>query len=47
VISIYQFLATFFLILHYDRVMALISLASAPFLPIMSSPKTRFYAGFP
>ncbi len=36
VISIYQFLATFFLILHYDRVMALISLASAPFLLMAS-----------
>ena len=36
IISGYQFLTTFFVILYYDKVMALIALASAPFL-ILSS----------
>ena len=35
-VSLYTFLATFFVILHYDRVMALIALASAPFLLVSS-----------
>lgn len=36
IIAIYQFLATFFVILHYDVVMALIAFASAPFLLLSS-----------
>ena len=36
VIGFYQFLATFLLILHYDAVMAFISLASAPFMLLAS-----------
>ena len=36
VIAIYNFTATFFVLLHYDWVMAVIALASAPFLLFMS-----------
>lgn len=36
IIAVYNFIATFFVILHYDWVMALIALASAPFLLLMS-----------
>lgn len=36
VIAIYNFAATFFVLLHYDWVMAVIALASAPFLLFMS-----------
>ena len=36
VIGLYTFTATFCVILHYDRVMALIALASAPFLLLSS-----------
>ena len=35
-IAIYNFAATFFVLLHYDWVMAVIALASAPFLLFMS-----------
>lgn len=35
-IAIYQFVATFLVILHYDRGMALIAVASAPFLLLIS-----------
>ena len=36
VIAIYRFIATFVVILHYDWVMALIALASAPFMLLIS-----------
>ncbi|KIR02101.1 hypothetical protein P261_00915 [Lachnospiraceae bacterium TWA4] len=36
IIAIYNFMATFFVILHYDWIMALIALASAPFTLLMS-----------
>lgn len=36
VIAIYHFIATFFVILHYDIVMALLAFASAPFLLLSS-----------
>lgn len=36
VIAVYRFLATFFVILHYDWVMALIALGSAPFMLLIS-----------
>ena len=36
IIAIYNFIATFFVILHYDWIMAVITLASAPFMLIMS-----------
>ncbi len=36
IIAIYNFLATFFVILHYDWVMALIAFASAPFMLLAS-----------
>lgn len=36
IIAVYNFAATFFVILHYDRIMALIALGSAPFLLLMS-----------
>lgn len=36
IIAAYSFLATFLLIFHYSRVMALLSLASAPFMLLMS-----------
>ncbi len=36
VIAIYNFFATFFVILHYDVIMAVIALASAPILLLMS-----------
>ena len=36
IIAIYNFIATFFVILHYDWTMAVIALASAPFMLIMS-----------
>lgn len=35
-IAIYRFIATFFVILHYDWIMALIALGSAPFMLLMS-----------
>lgn len=40
-ISIYTFLATFFVIWHYDRIMALLALAGAPFLLLTSKPLLR------
>ena len=36
IIAVYRFIATFFVILHYDWVMALIAFLSAPFLLLMS-----------
>ena len=36
VIAVYRFIATFVVILHYDWVMALIALASAPFMLLIS-----------
>ena len=36
VISVYKFIATFLVILHYDRIMALIALGSVPFLILVS-----------
>ena len=36
VISVYKFIATFLVILHYDRIMALIALGSVPFLLLVS-----------
>lgn len=36
VIAVYRFIATFFVILYYDAVMALIALSSAPFLLLVS-----------
>lgn len=36
IIALFQFLSTFFLIMHYDLVMAMIALASAPFMLIAS-----------
>lgn len=36
VIAIYKFIATFFVIWHYDRIMALLSFMSAPVLLLMS-----------
>lgn len=36
IIAVYNFIATFFVILHYDVIMALIAFASAPFMLLMS-----------
>ena len=36
IIVIYNFIATFFVLMHYDWIMAVIALASAPFLLLMS-----------
>lgn len=36
VIAIYNFIATFFVIMHYDKIMAIIALGSAPFMLLMS-----------
>ena len=36
IIAIYNFVATFFVILHYDWMMAILAFASAPFMLIMS-----------
>ena len=36
IIAVYNFVATFFVILHYDWIMAVIALASAPFMLLMS-----------
>ena len=36
IIAIYNFIATFFVLMHYDWIMAVIALASAPFLLLMS-----------
>lgn len=36
IIAIYQFVATFFVILHYDTVMAILAFASAPFMLLVS-----------
>lgn len=36
IIAVYHFIATFFVILHYDIVMALLAFASAPFLMLSS-----------
>ncbi len=36
IIAVYNFIATFFVILHYDWIMAVIALASAPFMLLMS-----------
>ncbi len=41
IIAVYNFIATFFVILHYDWIMAVIALASAPFMLLMS----RFVIG--
>lgn len=41
IIAIYNFIATFFVILHYDWIMAVIALASAPFMLLIS----RFVIG--
>jgi ABC-type bacteriocin/lantibiotic exporter with double-glycine peptidase domain len=36
ILAVYQFVATFFVILHYDTVMAILAFASAPFMLIVS-----------
>lgn len=36
IIAVYRFIATFFVILHYDVIMAVIAFASAPFMLVMS-----------
>lgn len=36
IIAVYNFIATFFVILHYDVIMALLAFASAPFMLLMS-----------
>ena len=36
IIVIYNFFATFFVILHYDTIMAILALATAPFMLLMS-----------
>ena len=36
ILAFYQFIATFFVIMHYDTVMAILAFASAPFLLAMS-----------
>lgn len=36
IIALYNFAATFFVILHYDKIMALIALGSAPFMLLIS-----------
>ncbi len=36
IIALYQFVATFFVILHYDTVMAILAFASAPFMLLVS-----------
>ena len=36
VIAVYNFIATFFVILHYDWIMAVIALGSAPVMLLMS-----------
>lgn len=36
IIAVYNFIATFFVILHYDWIMAVIALGSAPFMLLMS-----------
>lgn len=36
IIAVFQFIATFFVILHYDTIMALLAFASAPFMLIVS-----------
>lgn len=36
IIAIYNFIATFFVIMHYDPIMALIAFSSAPFMLLMS-----------
>ena len=36
IIAVYKFIATFFVILHYDRIMALLSFATAPVMLLMS-----------
>ena len=36
IIAVYNFIATFFVILHYDWIMAVIALGSAPFMLVMS-----------
>ncbi|MDO4805191.1 MAG: ABC transporter ATP-binding protein [Lachnospiraceae bacterium] len=36
VLAVYRFIATFFIILHYDKVMAILAFASAPFLLVSS-----------
>lgn len=36
IIACYNFLATFFVILHYDKIMAVIALSSAPFMLLVS-----------
>ena len=48
ILSIYKFVATFFVILHYDWVMAVIAMGSAPFLLASSRlliKKQRDYSG--
>lgn len=36
IISVYQFVATFFVIFHFDKVMAILAFASAPFMLLVS-----------
>ena len=36
VLAVYRFIATFFIIMHYDKVMAILAFASAPFLLVSS-----------
>lgn len=36
IIAVYNFIATFFVIFHYDAIMALLAFASAPFMLLMS-----------
>ena len=36
IIAVYNFIATFFVIMHYDWIMAVIALGSAPFMLLMS-----------
>lgn len=41
IIACYNFLATFFVILHYDKIMAIIALSSAPFMLLISRTMIR------
>ena len=36
ILAVYHFIATFFIILHYDKIMAILAFASAPFLMVSS-----------
>lgn len=47
ILAVYNFIATFFVILHYDKIMALLAFASAPFMFLVSAvvmKKRRAYA---